>query len=149
MIHVEREFSALARGVGMLFFGVQINSKKRVSGRVGQLRRIMHVDTQHVRRKMIRRLEEIFKISADYARGKVDRVIDEDGKERPLTIAERQFWARIAAYTAQIINNVAKGIDERQIDRDMDQLEEMLNKTKTANQVQAAQDGPAGKPAGA
>jgi len=125
---------------------VQINSKKRVVGRVHQVRRIMHIDTQHVRRKMICRLEEIFKISADYARGKRQRVVDEDGKERPLTIAERQYWARIAAYTAQIINNVTKGIDERQIDQDLDELEAMLDKTKAANQVQAP-DGSAEKPA--
>jgi hypothetical protein len=41
---------------------------------------------------------------------------------------ERQHWARIAAYTAQIINNIAKEIDERQINLDLDKLEAMLIK---------------------
>jgi hypothetical protein len=31
-----------------------------------------------------------------------------------------------------IINNLAKGIDERQIDKDLDKLEVMLNKTAAA-----------------
>ena len=48
----------MERPVGS-FFMVQINSKKRVSRRISQLRRILHVDTQRVRRKMIQRLEEI------------------------------------------------------------------------------------------
>jgi hypothetical protein len=74
-------------------------------------------------------LEEVFHIASDYARGKIDRVTVEDGKKRPLTIVERQHWARIAAYAVQIINNVAKGIDERQINLDLDMLEAMLNET--------------------
>ena len=68
-------------------------------------------------------LEEVFHIASDYARGKIDRVTVEDGKKRPLTIVERQHWARIAAYAVQIINNIAKGIDERQINLGLDKLE--------------------------
>jgi hypothetical protein len=116
---------------------MKITSKKRVSLRIKQLRKTLYVDTQHTRRKLIKRLEEVFKIASDYARGKIRRVIGDDGEERPLTVVERQFWARIAAYTAQIINNVAKGIDERQIDEDLDKLEAMLNKTKAAGSAPA------------
>ncbi len=100
--------------------------------RVGQMRRTFHVDTQHTRRKLMIQLEELFEIASNYARGKVKYVVDEEGKQRPLTIAERQFYARIAAYTAQIINCIAKGLDERQIDRDLDALEAMLRKTAAA-----------------
>jgi len=115
------------------------SSKKRVSLRLLQLRKVLHVDTQKTRQKLIRRLEEIFKIASNYARGQVHRVVGEDGKERELTIIERQYWARIAAYTAQIINTVAKGIDERQIDKDLDQLETMLNERKAKEQMAAAE----------
>jgi hypothetical protein len=101
------------------------------------MRRILHVDTQRTRQKLIVRLEEIFEIASDYARGRVKRVVDESGVERQLTIAERQFWARIATYSAQIINSIAKGIDERQIDQDLDKLEAMLNKTAAAVTVTA------------
>ncbi len=106
------------------------------------MRRILHVDTQHTRKKLLVQLEELFQISSNYARGKVKHVIDETGKERPLTIAERQFYARIAAYTAQIINNLAKGIDERQIDQDLNKLEAMLNKTAPEDAVKRVSEPP-------
>ena len=107
------------------------------------------MDTQHTRRKLIVDLEQIFEIASNYARGEVKRVSDEKGKEQELTIAQRQYWARIAAFTAQTINSIAKGIDERQIDRDMDELERMLNKTKTADTAQAVSGESPGKSEGA
>lgn len=109
--------------------GRRLSLDRRVNVRVTKMRRILHVDTQHTRRKMMIQLEELFQISSNYARGAVKHVVDEKGKPRPLTIIERQYYARIAAYTAQIINCIAKGLDERQIDKDLDQLEAMLKKT--------------------
>ena len=70
------------------------------------------------------------------------------GRNRPLTMSERQFWARIAAYTAQIINSIANGIDERQIDSDLNKLEAMLNKTAAAVKAQAVDGEPPGKSEG-
>ena len=101
------------------------------------MRRILHVNTQRTRSILLSRLERVFLISSDYARGVIQRVVGEDGKERALTIAERQQWARIAAYSAEILNNVAKDFDERKIDRDLDRLEAMLNKTATAIKTQS------------
>ena len=111
---------------------MKTTSKMRVSIRISKARRILSVDTERTRRKLIVQLEEIFHIASDYARGKIDRVTLDDGKKRPLTIVERQHWARIAAYTVQMINNITKGIDERQINLDLDKLEAMLNKTAAA-----------------
>jgi len=90
-------------------------------------------------------LEGIFDVAATYARGSVDRPVEDEGCPKELTIAEKQMWARIASYTAQIINSIAKGIDERQIDEDLDMLEEMLNKTKAAVSVTADGRGSPGK----
>lgn len=111
----------------------RLSLDRRVSGRVTKMRRILHVDTQHTRRKLLTQLEELFQISSNYARGVVKYVVDEKGKQRPLTVAERQSYTRIAAYTAQIIASIAKGLDERQIDKDLDQLEAMLKKTGAAD----------------
>jgi hypothetical protein len=102
--------------------------RMRVCLRLSKMRKILHVDTQRMRGRIIVQLEDVFHIASGYARGKIFYVVDKDGKERPLTVAERQLWARIAAYTAQIINSIANGLDERQIDKDLDKLEEMLNK---------------------
>jgi len=126
----------------------RLSLERRVNARLNKMRRILHVDTQHTRKKLLLQLEDLFEISSNYARGKVQRVVDEAGKERPLTIAERQFYARIAAYIAQIINNLAKGIDERQIDRDLDKLEAMLNKTAAAVTAMADDRGSPGKSEG-
>jgi hypothetical protein len=126
----------------------RFSSKKRVSFRISQLRRTLHVDTQRTRKKLIARLEEIFQIASDYAGGKIERVLDKNGKERQLTIPEKQFWAKIAAYTAQTINSIAKGIDERQIDLDLNKLEAMLNKTTAEVKAQAVDREPPGKSEG-
>jgi len=127
----------------------RLTLKMRVSLRVAQIRRTVDLDTQRLRRKTIRMLEDLFKIASDYARGKVDRVTDDNGKARELTIPERQFWARIAAYTAQIINTIAKGIDERQIDLDLDALAKMIHEAKSKTEVSAnSERTPTEKPPG-
>ena len=117
----------------------------RVSLRLCKMRRVMRIDTQRVRLRLMINLEQIFHIACAYARGQNNRVVGKDGKQRYLTVSERQLWARIATYTAQIIDSVAKGIDERQIDKDLDKLEEMLNKTETPVTVSADGRGPPGK----
>lgn len=99
---------------------------------------------------MIEQLEVVFETASNYARGNFTWVTGEDGKKRPLTVLERQWWAKIAAQTAQTINNIARGFDERQIDDQLNLLEMMLNKTSPANPVQAAAGAgkTEGKPAG-
>lgn len=107
----------------------------RIYSKVTKTRRILHVDTQETRRKLIEELNEVFDISSNYAKGKDTWIAGEEGKERPLKVVERQFWARVAAHTAQAINNVARGFDERQIDCDLDMLEAMLNKAAAADKA--------------
>ena len=109
----------------------------RVSTQINRMRRILHINTQRTRCMIISRLETVFEIASDYARAEISKVVGEDGKERPLTIIERQNWARIAAYSADILNHIAKSFDERKIDRDLDRLEAMLNKTATAVKTQS------------
>ncbi len=113
----------------------RLSLEKRISLRIGKARRTFHVDTKSTREHLINQLEEIFQIASDYARGKIEKVVDENEKERPLTIIERQLYARIAAYTAQTINSIAKGIDIRQIDEDLDKLEAMLHRTPPTSSV--------------
>ncbi len=127
----------------------RLNFKLRLSQRVSKTRRILIVDTQRTRKKLIVQLEEVFQIASNYARGKINWVTGEDGKSRPLTMSEKQFWARIAAFTAQTVNSIAKGIDERQIDSDLNKLEAMLNKTAAAFKAEAVDRESPGKSEGA
>jgi hypothetical protein len=46
---------------------------------------------------------------------------------------QRQMWARIAAYAAQIMNTIANGIDDRQIDKDLALLEKLVNEATAKN----------------
>ena len=113
----------------------RLNLEKRISKSIGKARRAFHIDTQSTRGHLIRELEELFQIASDYACGKVKKIAIENEEERPLTVAERHFYAKIATFAAQTINSLAKGIDERQIDEDLDKLEEMLNKKSATVKV--------------
>jgi hypothetical protein len=132
--------------IDLSFFGglMRTTLRTRIYGRVSKSRRILHVDTQRTRRRLIVQLESVFQIASNYARGEVCSVTGDDGKPRPLTVAEKQFWARIAAHSAQTINNLAKGLDERQVDLDLDWLEGMLNQASSTVKSQAS-SGSAGK----
>jgi len=123
----------------------RLNVKARVINRIYNTRRILSVNTQRTRQKLISELEEIFELSSTYARGRITWVTSDDDKPRLLTIVEKQFYARIAVFTVQIINSIEKAIDERQIDADLDKLEQMLNKTQTTAKAKAISGEPPGK----
>jgi hypothetical protein len=91
-------------------------------------------DTDRLRRKTIAGLEQLFDIANDYARGRV-KWQTRDGRVEKVTIKQRQMWARIAAYIAQIMNTIAQGIDERQLDQDLDKLEKLVNEAGAAGKA--------------
>jgi hypothetical protein len=115
---------------------MKTTSKVRVGIRICKCRGLLVVGSERIRRQLFAELEEIFHIASDYGRGNVSRVTDEDGKKRPLTIAERRSWVRVAALTALIMANVTKGIDECQIDVDLNKLEAMLEKAPIVASIQ-------------
>ncbi|MCS7124791.1 MAG: hypothetical protein NZ932_05200 [Candidatus Bathyarchaeota archaeon] len=102
-----------------------------ISRKVAQLKETVKVDTQKIREKILAELQAIFQNAVSLAKGETTV------NKQPLTIKERQAWARVAAYTAQVIQGIAKGFDERQIDEDLAKLEELINeaaaKTKAAS----------------
>ncbi|MBS7635349.1 hypothetical protein KEJ34_07715 [Candidatus Bathyarchaeota archaeon] len=98
---------------------VKVTKPAKISRRITLLTETVKVDTQRLRVKILRELEVIFDDAARLVRGEVTV----DGAA--LTMQERQLWARIAGYTAQVMQSVAKGFDEREID-------EMLSALKNA-----------------
>jgi len=82
-----------------------------------------------MRGKTLRKLEGLFDLAVSLAKGEV-KTQTEEGRENPVTLKQRQMWARVAAYVAQIMNSVASGFDERQIDADLDELERLVNEAK-------------------
>ena len=99
------------------------------------LRRKVEVDTQRMRGYILTTLEQLFKMSSDFALGKVETQVNEaTGKQEHLSIFQRQQWASIAGYTAQVMKSLADGFDERTIDADLAKLDEMVQEAKRKNE---------------
>ena len=82
--------------------------------RIAKTRRIVQVDTQKMRAKLLRSLQEQFEIADRFA------------KDDSLTPKQRQFWMRICAYIGQVMNSVAKGFDESKVSKQLDELERLI-----------------------
>jgi hypothetical protein len=112
----------------------RVGFKILVARRIFQLRRAIRVDTQRLRLKSMNLLEEIFNVATRYARGEIEWEIV-GGRKYPVTLKQKQLWARIAAYVAQIMSNVADSFDERQIDRDLDRLEKLVDEARSKSKA--------------
>jgi hypothetical protein len=108
-----------------------------VTRRIFKLRRTVKLDSQKLRLKTVKQLEELFNIASAIARGDVksQRV---DGKEVLISLKQRQMWARVAASIAQTMSNMLKGFDERQIDEDLATLENLIIEIKAKIKAEAA-----------
>ena len=107
-----------------------------ITRRTTQLREEVKIDTQQIRIKTIERLEEIFTLATTLAKGEI-QFQTENGKPKRITLSQKQRWARVAAYIAQIINGVATHFDERQIDEDLAKLEKLIDEAKAKTKTQA------------
>lgn len=103
-----------------------------VARRILQLRRAVRTDTDRLRSKTIRRLEDLFDLASSFAQGHV-KWQSIGGKSERVTVKQRQMWARIAAYIAQIMDTIANRVDERQIDKDLAELEKIVNEATAKN----------------
>lgn len=106
-----------------------------VARRISRLRKDVKCDTDRLRQKAIAGLEQLFDLARDFATGKC-KWQTQDGRASAITIKQRQMWARIAAYVAQIMNTIAKGIDEKQIDEDLAKLEKLVNEATAKGPAQ-------------
>lgn len=112
--------------------GGRVSRKAQVARRFSQLRKTFQVDTQRLRVKAVKGLEELFDLAKAFAKGTY-KFQYAQGKREPITMKQRQMWARIAAYAAQIMNTIANGIDDRQIDKDLALLEKLVNEATAKN----------------
>ena len=106
-----------------------------IARRVEKIRRKVQIDTQKIRRDLLQSLKEIFKLASSLARGEF-KTQTVDGEKVKVTLNQRQAWARVAAYTAQTINVIADGFDERQIDIQLDELERLINEAEARAEAQ-------------
>jgi UDP-galactopyranose mutase len=96
------------------------------------MRRVADVDTQVIRAKLLRQLEQIFDLAISIAKGQVKHFRDDKGRMHQVTPKQRERWARIASYAAQVMTNLTKGFDEKAFQTDLKKLEEMVNEVKSS-----------------
>lgn len=96
----------------------RVSMKKMVCSRLQKCRRILQIDTQQIRFKLIKKLEEMFDCAHALSQNPI------------MDLREREKWAKIAAYIAQTINSVSTGFDEQKVNREIDELENLVNKAR-------------------
>lgn len=101
-----------------------------------------------MREKTLSNLEDLFEMATRIAKGDM-KTLTLKGKATPISMKQRQMWARVAAYIAQIMNSIADGFDERSIDAQLDELERMVSEAKTKAETREPKeaDGARGAPA--
>ena len=98
---------------------VKISRNKMLKTRVQKLRTEVKIDTQKLRDETIKNLQELFALAKSQA------------TNENIKLKQRQNWTRTAAYICQVINTIATRFDERQIDQDLQKLEELINEATT------------------
>jgi hypothetical protein len=101
----------------------RVTMKRMVCNHLQKCRRILQIDTQQIRFKVINKLEEMF----DCAHALSQNTI--------LPVSERQKWAKIAATIAKTINSVSAGFDEQKVNSELDELEDLVNKARAKTKV--------------
>jgi predicted glycoside hydrolase/deacetylase ChbG (UPF0249 family) len=97
--------------------------KRMVCDRLQKCRRILQIDTQQIRFKVITKLEEMFDCAHALS------------QNTGLRLREREKWARVAASIAQTINSVSAGFDEQKVNRDLDELEHLVSEARAKAKV--------------
>jgi hypothetical protein len=96
----------------------RVTMKRMVCNRLQKCRRILQINTQKIRFKLIKKLEETFDCAHTLSQNTC------------LDICDREKWAKIAAYVAQTINSISAGFDEQKVNREIDELENLVNKAR-------------------
>lgn len=92
-----------------------------------KLRADVRTDTAELRNDALGSLQALFGLAKDQAQNTHN------------SSKERQDWMRIAAYICQVMNSVASRLDEKQIDKDLNSLEELINEVQSKTKAQATQ----------
>jgi hypothetical protein len=107
----------------------RFSAHKRIIRRIEGIKENLQLNTQKIREHALTTLQEIFNIASQVAKGQIE--VD----DRKPTLKQRQLWAKIAAYTAQIINSICKSFDEKTIDEQLAELERLVHEAKTGKET--------------
>ena len=108
----------------------------RVERRIFHLQQTVKVDTQELRNKWMTELDDLFSLATSIAKGDITQQ-EVGGKLLSITPREREKWAQIAAKIGMVVVNLSRGYDERQIDKDLDKLEKLLDKNQSSTMMRS------------
>jgi hypothetical protein len=112
---------------------VKVSLNRFISTRVTAIRNEGEAETRKLRKDTLRMLEEIFRVAARVARGRVkhQRV---NGKMASISLNQRRRWFRVAEYVALTMKSIASNIDEKEIHAQLNQLERLVSEAQTLDQ---------------
>ena len=111
-----------------------ITTRKTVNERVvlhlGKIRRIYRVDRQKICTKLFDELDALFNLAFSIAQGRVKRLRDDEGNEYRVSFPQRQKWAQLATVTAQVMQSLNQGFDEKEFQTDLHRLEKIADEIR-------------------
>ena len=109
---------------------VKVSVNRFVSRRIETTRKEVEANTQKLRKRALKNLEEIFRAAERIARGEMKHQRSER-KMVPISLNQRRRWVSVATYVAQIMNSVASNLDEREINVQLHELQRLVNEANT------------------
>lgn len=109
---------------------VKVSINRFVQLRIATIRREVETETQKIRGKTLKNLEEIFNAATRIARGDVKHQ-RADGKMVPITLNQRRMWVHVATHAAKTMNSIASSFNEQEINNQLDELENLVNEANT------------------
>lgn len=116
---------------------MKMSRKLMIANRVSQLKRRIKIDTQKIRSNTLENLEKLFHLATSLAKGDFETQTV-NGKTEKVTMKQRQLWARVAAYIAQTMNNIAECFDEKAVDEKLNELERLVNEARSKGKAEKA-----------
>jgi hypothetical protein len=92
-----------------------------------------------MRLRILRDLQQLFDMASSLAYGE-SRLGEEKPERKSLEMKQRQMWTRVAANVAQIITAVTEKFDDQKIDKDLDELERLLNEARAKSNVSGTEE---------
>jgi hypothetical protein len=108
---------------------MKIPVKVNIERHLLMAKQVYKIETQTLRGHLINNLISVFKMASAIATGKFETHYVE-GKKVRYTLKQREKWARVAGYTAQIIHAIAKNFDEHEVDLMLAEAERLIREAK-------------------
>ena len=108
---------------------VKVSVNRYVICRIDAIKREVDTDTQMLRNKAIKNLNEIFEAASKVAGGKVkhQRINKRMAK---ITLRQKRRWLLVAGCAAETIKLIASNINEKEIKTQLNELEKLVNEAR-------------------